>query len=165
MIKKVLKFKYLAYVLIFLTIISSYLALNSVAKYSNTISRGSTKKIAKFDVEYIDIESSNNITVTADNSSLTNYRFKIKNLSEVAITCSAVITNLPNGIKVKIDSLPMVTPTNGVATIENFGTINANQSPNEIQYTLSFMSIKEINDMSNVPIDVDIVCNQKNPNN
>ena len=91
----------LAGILFCLTLISSSLTSNLIAKYSTTASGSDSARVAKFDVGITTNSQSNNIElVPGDRDSSGTYKFTIKNNSEVVVKNSVVVKGVPNQVKV-----------------------------------------------------------------
>lgn len=92
---------FLAGILFFLTLISSSLTSNLIAKYSTTASGSDSARVAKFDV----ITSTNSQPdtielVSGDRDSSGTYKFTIKNNSEVVVKNSVIVEGVPSQVKV-----------------------------------------------------------------
>lgn len=93
---------FLAGILFCLTLISSSLTSNLIAKYSTTVSGSDSARVAKFDVIATkDISQLDKIElVPGDRDSSGTYKFTIKNNSEVVVKYSVIVEGVPNQVKV-----------------------------------------------------------------
>ena len=89
----------LAGILFCLTLISSSLTSNLIAKYSTTVSGSDGARVAKFnvittkDIDKIEL-------VPGDRDSSGTYKFTISNNSEVVVKNSVIVEGVPNQVKV-----------------------------------------------------------------
>lgn len=163
MIKKLFSKQFVLFYLMFFAFFTCSYVVLSFAKYSYTRNDTKTMNVAKFDVSYVQIESSDTINIIADNS-LFNYRFKVKNSSEVGIKYSLVVSNIPEGVKVSLDNGTLQTPSNGVVIFENASSIDYVDGGAYRDHTLSFSSIPEVDDSISNLVNLNILVSQKKPN-
>ncbi|NCC00813.1 MAG: hypothetical protein EOM34_09055 [Clostridia bacterium] len=91
----------LAGILFCLTLISSSLTSNLIAKYSTTASGSDSARVAKFDVDTTTNSQSDKIElVPGDSDSSGTYKFTIKNNSEVVVKNTIIVKGVPNQVKV-----------------------------------------------------------------
>lgn len=158
MVKK----KYIIFILAYLTILSSYLTMNSLSKYSYRNNLSSSKEIAKFEVDFESGDNPDKISIKADNS-LNNYYFTVKSKSEVFVSYNVIVSNIPDGVNVSIDNGSLVTPINGVATFNNVGSFSASNQYQTREHSLVLSAIPQIDDLSDYNIDLDVIFIQDNP--
>ena len=93
---------FLASILFCLTLISSSLTSNLIAKYSAAASGSDSARVAKFDaVATKDNSQPGTIElVPGDSDSSGTYEFTIKNNSEVVVKNIIIVKNVPNQVKV-----------------------------------------------------------------
>ena len=93
----------LAGILFCLTLISSSLTSNLIAKYSTSTTGGDSARVAKFDV--ITTKDIDKIElVPGDRESSVTYKFTIKNNSEVVVKNSVIVENVPENVQVKFNN-------------------------------------------------------------
>ena len=93
----------LAGILFCLTLISSSLTSNLIAKYSTSTTGGDSERVAKFDV--ITTKDIDKIElVPGDRDSSGTYKFTIKNNSEVVVKNSVIVENVPENVQVKFNN-------------------------------------------------------------
>ena len=94
---------FLAGILFCLTLISSSLTSNLIAKYSTSTTGGDSARVAKFDV--ITTKDIDKIElVPGDRDSSGTYKFTIKNNSEVVVKNSVIVENVPENVQVKFNN-------------------------------------------------------------
>ena len=95
----------LAGILFCLTLISSSLTSNLIAKYSTTASGSDGARVAKFDVGTTTNSQPDKIElVPGDSDSSGTYKFTIKNNSEVVVKNSVIVENVPENVQVKFNN-------------------------------------------------------------
>ena len=110
---------FLAGILFCLTLISSSLTSNLIAKYSTTASGSDSARVAKFDVGTTENNQSTNIALAAgDSSSIGKYNFTITNNSEVAVKYSIIVKNVPNQVKVIYNGTQRISTGSGDLTFD-----------------------------------------------
>lgn len=98
----------LAGILFCLTLISSSLTSNLIAKYSTSTTGGDSARVAKFDV--ITTKDIDKIElVPGDRDSSGTYKFTIKNNSEVVVKNTIIVNNVPVNVQVKFNDSDPVT--------------------------------------------------------
>ena len=103
---------------------------------------------------------SNTLSIANDGSTGT-YTLKVVSDSEVDTEYSIIISNIPSGVDVKIDTENNYrTPVNGVVTIDPAGIINYTGSSEEVTRTLTFRANNGATAVSNQTITVDVVFKQ-----
>ena len=93
---------FLAGILFCLTLISSSLTSNLIAKYSTTVSGSDGARVAKFNVSATEDNSQPDTIelVPGDSDSSGTYTFKITNNSEVVVKNNVIVQGVPNQVKV-----------------------------------------------------------------
>ena len=93
----------LAGILFCLTLISSSLTSNLIAKYSTTATGSDSARVAKFDVNTSTNNQPGTIElVPGDSDSNGTYTFKITNNSEVVVKNSVIVQGVPDNVQVKV---------------------------------------------------------------
>ena len=130
---------------------------SSLGIFKRAASASSSVTAATWSVELDQTGISPNVTTTIGDANGTNYTLRLVNNSEVDVTYSITISNIPSGVDVKINGGSYQTPTNGTVTINNAGTINYTGSPEEVTRTLTFKanSGATVVNAQQVTIDVD----------
>lgn len=111
---------FLAGILFCLTLISSSLTSNLIAKYSTTVSGSDSARVAKFDVGTTTSNSNQaNIELSAgDSSSTGTYTFTIANNSEVVVKNSVIVKNVPANVKVTLNGTEQTSTGSGDLTFD-----------------------------------------------
>lgn len=109
----------LAGILFCLTLISSSLTSNLIAKYSTTALGSDSARVAKFNVSATENNQSANIALAAgDSSSTGEYKFTITNNSEVVVKYSIIVKNVPNQVKVIYNGTQLISTGSGDLTFD-----------------------------------------------
>ena len=147
------------FITLFVLMISSYFIVGSLGKYkSNVIASGSTP-IAKWEVLYVS-ENYKEINLTSGGESI-NYLLDIISNSDVAANYSVIISNLPDSVKISFDNSEYVSPINGVIEFNDCGSINVNEKGVLKRHTLSFKAIRNLEEVNNKRIEIDVNFVQK----
>ena len=93
---------------------------------------------AAWNVEIDQTGISSNVSTTIGSANGTDYTLKLVSDSEVNVTYSITIDNIPNGVDVKLNGGSFQTPSNGTITFPDAGTINYTGSPVEVTRTITF---------------------------
>lgn len=162
--KRRLKKKFIVFLFIYFILFTSYFTFSTVAKYAGEISRTNQISVARFSVNATGNNA--NIDMIAGNggSSLT-YTVTITNTSEVATNYSIMLTNVPTGVKVKLDNGSYMSGTNNEISFNNAGTFAPNDSNSTRTHTLTFMAEIGTATQSNASIGLDVVFTQVQPQN
>ena len=97
---------FLAGILFCLTLISSSLTSNLIAKYSTTASGSDSARVARFDVNTSNNSQPGTIElVPGDSDSSGTYIFTIKNNSEVVVKNSVIVKGVPEQVKVGFNQI------------------------------------------------------------
>lgn len=146
---KVKKKTIVCLVFIMLVITSSIL----LARYYSSIQASSNKGIAKWDVS-IDTNdnTSDELNLVAGNNTK-SYIVKIKSTSSVSAIYSLVLSNLPDGVQVKVDSDEYKNPINNTVIFNNLGNFDINDNVVERVHTLTFsapldVTLPSVNEVS-----------------
>ena len=109
----------LAGILFCLTLISSSLTSNLIAKYSTTALGSDSARVAKFDVITTkDISQLDKIElVPGDSDSSGTYKFTISNNSEVVVKNTIIVNNVPNQVTVTYKETQLIS-TGSVLTFD-----------------------------------------------
>ena len=162
--KRRLKKKFIVFLFIYFILLTSYFTFSTVAKYAGEISRTNQISVARFNVSATGNNS--NISMVAGNggSSLT-YTVTVTSISEVATSYSILLTNVPTGVKVKLDNGSYISGTNNEISFNNAGTFAPNDSNSTRTHTLTFMAEIGAATQSNASIGLDVVFTQVQPQN
>lgn len=86
-----------------------------------------------------------------------SYTLTVESNSEVDVTYTVVINNLPPGIEVKLDNNSFTSQvTAGTITFPNVGTITYNDNDRIRTHTLTFKALDNTSPVSNQQINIDV---------
>ncbi len=142
-------------------IVLVYLLLSSCVSstlgiYKNSATTQGVVNTAAWDVALNQTNISPNVTATIGSVNGSDYTLKLVNDSEVNVSYSITISNIPSGVDVKINGGNYLTPSNGTVTIANAGTINYTGSPVEVTRTLTFRASNGATAVSNQQVTIDV---------
>ena len=121
-------------VVILLVIVVATISHHTYAMYRSKSTGTATISTATFSVEAISNTTSINVTAGSTEAA---YALTVKNNSEVNVTYTIQITNLPSGMKVKLDSGSYVTESSGTITFSNVGDLMVGGTTTK-NHTLTF---------------------------
>ena len=84
----------------------------------------------------------------------------VESLSEIAIDYKLIISNVPVGLKVKVDN-NIYEADSGVITVNNLGSFEANDNNSTHQHLLKFMVLLGSDTISNRELKIDVIFTQK----
>ncbi len=125
-------------IVIMLYLLLTFCIPSSLGIYKKSTVTNSSLTAAKWDVSLNQNGINGNVTATIGNANGASYTLKLVNGSDVDVTYSITISNIPSGVVVMINGGSYLTPQNGTVTISNAGTINYSSSPVEVTRTLTF---------------------------
>lgn len=150
------KRKFLLFLLLYLVVFTSVLSMITLSKYSSVSSGNGSMKIAKWNVTLNTSNNQNdNINLISGNNEA-SYTLTVESLSDVKVGYSIIISNIPNGIKVKLDNGSYKEPSSGTISFNNVGVINANATSNQASHTLTFSATLGSQTISSKKIDMDV---------
>lgn len=154
------KRKFLLFLLLYLVSSTSVLSLITLSKYTSTSSGSGSMKIAKWDVTLnTSSNASDNINLITGNNVI-SYTVKVKSLSDVKVGYTIIISNVPNDIKIKLDSGTYQSPIDNKVTFSNVGVINANAQTSEVSHILTFTAPLGAATISSKSINIDVTFTQ-----
>lgn len=135
-------------------------SISSLAKYSTLLSDiEDYKTVASWDV------STNLPDASIDLNALDGegtYTLTITNNSDVSAKYSIVVSNIPTGTLVALDSKAYQSST-GSVTFNNVGTINVNEVTKTKTHTIKFKTVPEAAEVSNRNVKIQVNFEQINP--
>lgn len=139
--------------IILLTLIISFgiVTYFTYALYKSHSSGSTTIGTATFSVSMAGNE--NDASLIEDNSTFTK-TVTVTNNSEVDVTYSIIISNLPTGMQVSLDNGSYVTETSNQITFTNVGTVLYGGSP--VNHSLKFNAPLNVSEVSNQAIDINV---------
>lgn len=135
--------------LVFISIISYTLAIYRERNSGTATIRGANWSVST--------SGNNSLNLTA--GSTANYTLTVTNDSEVDVVYDIELTNLPSGIKVKLDSGSYITESNNKITISNAGTLLYGASPKN--HILTFTTDLESGVVTDQSVGINVKFKQK----
>lgn len=160
---KRLKKKYIVFLCLYALSFILYYSTTSLAKFATQINKTGNIGVAKWDVS-LNGESSETLeTITiGDDDTYQEFNLTVTSASEVGITYSAVLTNVPEGLYIIVDDdeYNPYNPQNGTITINNLGSFDASENGQSRTHKLKFIVPIGSDAFSNREIDIDVVFSQ-----
>ena len=160
--KRRLKKKFIVFLFIYFILFTSYYAFSTLSKYTSVFSSSNQISVARFNVS-IDSNNENISMIAGNGGSSTTYTVTVTSLSEVATHYAIVLTNVPSGVKVKLDNGNFISETNTTITFNNAGIFAPNDANSTRTHTLTFMAEIGTATQSNESINLDVVFTQIAP--
>ena len=113
--------------------------------------------IAKWEIKP---DINNKILNLVSNNTTQDYEINIAYTSEVASNYQIILSNIPKGIKVSLNSSQIFTPDNNNQIIINAGTIKPSNNQINITDSLRFISTLEADNLSDYIIGIEVIFNQ-----
>lgn len=162
--KKIKSFIYI-YTLFFILCFS----VITMAKYTGVISDGSSIPVAKWEVSLLGTDGEplpNNKTlptiIIGNSSTYPDYNLKVTSKSEVGVNYKLVISNVPTGLKVKIDDTREVGPTGSTIKVD-LGHFSATNTEVTRNHKLTFIVPEGADPIDNRELNLDVIFEQVNP--
>ena len=143
-------------IVILLYLLLSFSVPSSLGIYKRSTESTDLITTATWSVALDQTGISSNVTATVGDANGSNYTLRLVNDSEVDVTYSITISNIPSGVDVKINGGSFITPTNGTVTINNAGTINYTGSTEEVTRTLTFKANNGAATVNNQQVTIDV---------
>lgn len=142
-----------------LFIFALFLVRSSFSLYRTSFAVKSSSNLATWNVT-LEQEGINNSLSLVAGASTANYTLNVKSLSEVDIKYDIVLTNIPSGVSVLLDSNISPTVSGSTATFTNVGTILYNANPNINTHTLTFSATSNTTPVSNQNVTINVIAQQ-----
>lgn len=84
------------------------------------------------------------------------YTINVSSNSEVDVTYSIIVSDLPQGVQVSLDSGGYVTPTNNTITFSSVGVINYSDVSKQRQHILTFKANQGTSELLDNEINIDV---------
>ena len=154
------KERIILFIFVYLIFASLYFSVNTLAKYTGTVSGTGETQVAKWEVSATpNSNSPMNIIAGNENAS---YKIKVTSTSEVGCVYSISLSNVPTGVIVKLDDKdPVTVGADKKVTFTNCGEFSANTQGQQRIHTLELKAGIDITPVSNNAIDVDVSFVQK----
>lgn len=133
--QKAIKRRIILLIFVYLIFVTLYFSINTLSKYTAASSGDGNIQIAKWSVNAIPT-SSDPMNIIAGTDSV-SYELTVTSTSEVGCTYSIVLSNLPNGVKVKLDEdSPIPVDSSGTIIFDDCGHFNAGSNGETKTHTL-----------------------------
>ena len=142
--------------IILVYLLLSFCIPSTLGIYKNSATSTESISSAAWNVSLNQTNISPNVTATIGAVNGSDYTLKLVNDSEVNVSYSITISNIPSGVDVKINGGSFLTPSNGTVTIPNAGTINYTGSPVEVTRTLTFRANNGATVVNNQQVTIDV---------
>ncbi len=129
---------------------------SSLGIYKNSATSTQSISTSSWDVSLNQTNISPDVTATIGAVNGSNYILKLVNDSEVNVSYSITISNIPSNVDVMINGGSYLTPSNGTVTIPNAGTINYTGSSVEVTRTLTFRANNGASLVNNQQVTIDV---------
>lgn len=139
-----------------LIITIGYISYSSLAIYKNSGTGNAGTVTAVWDVS----ASSTSSTIDLVAGSTTTYTFTVNNDSDVPVTYSIEISNLPTGIQAKLDTRNYIHESNNKIVISPAGELGYTGTTQRT-HTLTFNTPLSSSEVSNQPISINVIFSQK----
>lgn len=143
-------------ILILFVYVATLLIPNSVSRYQKGKNGNSQIPIASWSVSAISSDSTINLIA----GSTTTYTFTVNNSSDVSVEYSIEITNIPTGLRAKLDSGSYVSESNNKIVISNAGELGYSGTTQRT-HTLTFNTPLSSSEVSNRQIGINVIFKQK----
>ena len=143
-------------ILMLLVFIVTLLVPKSVSRYQNSKYGNGQIPVASWNVSAT--SSNSNINIVA--GSTTSYTFTVNNSSDVSVEYSIEITNIPTGLRAKLDSGSYVSESNDKIVISNAGELGYSGTTQRT-HTLTFNTPLSSSEVSNRQIGINVIFKQK----
>lgn len=134
----------------------SFCVPSTLGIYKNSATSSKSIGPAAWDVSLNQTNISPNVTATIGAVNGSTYTLKLVNDSEVNVSYSITISNIPGNVDVMINGGSYLTPSNGTVTIPNAGTINYTGSSVEVTRTLTFRANNGASLVNNQQVTIDV---------
>ena len=159
-----LKKKFKIFLCLYLIFLTSHLTIVTLSKYSSKVKTNAEIEVAKWDVSLLDTEESQDINIVSGNTEA-NYKLTVTSASDVATTYTIVLSNLPDGILVKLDDLKdFKTAVDGKIEFTNAGSFSADDKNKFKEHILTFSAPLGTVEVANNEVSLKVIFTQKKLN-
>ena len=131
-----------------------------IAKYNSSIGISGERSVSIWNVNIDTSDNgSDNLNIVSGNLSA-SYIIKVSSLSEVSTTYSIILTNVPNGLEVKLDNGSYQTVVNNTVQFNDVDMFLVSGNISEYTHVLSFNDPLNTSNSGLSSIDIDVVFNQ-----
>lgn len=149
------KERIILFLFVYLIFASLYFSVNTLAKYTGTVSGTGETQVAKWEVSATP-NSNSPMNIIAGNNTA-SYKITVTSTSEVGCGYSISLSNVPTGVIVKLDDkAPVTVGADKKVTFDSCGHFNANTPGVENEHTLVLEAGIDIPPVSNNAMNVDV---------
>lgn len=153
-----LRIKYLIFSVIYVLFFIVYFSAITIAKYTTVLNSNGNIDVALWDVYVLGNDNVTLPTITiGDSSTYQDYTFSVTSLSEVGLSYSLILSNVPTGIEVQVDDDEVYSESNSEIIISNLGSFDASDNNSTHNHKLTFIAPLGISTISNETIDLDVI--------
>ncbi len=137
----------------------------TLSKYIGIANNYGSTTVAKWEV-FTDVSDndSNVLNFIIGNASTNpSYTLKITSLSETKVMYSILLSDIPNGLEVKLDDGNYQVPSNGRIEFNDIGYIDTDDETKTKVHVLTFNAPIDIDEISDSEINIDVLFNQVIP--
>ena len=158
--KRRLKKKFVIFLCLYGLFFVMYFSVVSFAKYTSRITGNSgTMQVAKWDVSVAGSDSTTLPQITiGDASTYQTYNLTVTSLSEVGLTYSVVLRNVPDEVVLSVGGVDY-TPSSGNITIPSMGSIDAGDTSSKT-HIMTFSVPINSDTIASTTMDIDVVFTQ-----
>ena len=154
------KERIILFIFVYLIFASLYFSVNTLAKYTGTVSGTGETQVAKWEVSATP-NSNSPMNIIAGNDT-DSYKITVTSTSEVGCSYSISLSNVPTGVIVKLDDKdPVTVGADKKVTFTNCGEFSANTQGQQRIHTLELKAGIDITPVSNNEMNVDVSFVQK----
>lgn len=154
-----LKKKFVVFLCLYGLFFVMYFSVVSFAKYTSSVNKSGSIGVAKWDVSVAGSDSQTLPQITiGDASTYQTYNLTVTSLSEVGLTYSLVLSNVPDDVVITIGGVDY-TPANGNITVPNLGSIDAGDTTNKV-HAMTFSVPIDSDQITSETMDIDVVFTQ-----
>ena len=142
--------------------ILSFLALVlpvTLAVYKYTVNSHGDIELAEWDVSLNQTGIENSLSIVPA-STTASYTVNIRSFSQVDMSYSIVVQNLPTGVSVALDNGTPVQETNHVVTFQSVGVILHDSNTKQRSHTLTFSAASNATLVNNQTVSINVITKQ-----
>ena len=140
-------------IIVFAYLLFTFAIPSSIGIYKNRTIVTKSLDAAIWDVSLNQNGVNGSVQVTKGDANGNTYTLNVVNDSEVDVVYDIIVSNIPNGVQVKLDN-GSFEPQSSTVTISNAGTISYGGSPNT--HTLTFKANNSASVVNNHTINIDV---------
>jgi len=152
-------------IVMLILVVSFFVVNGALAIYRSTTTPTGSLALASWDVSLQQSGVSNYISIVpGDATSTADYTLNVRNLSEVDIIYSVIISDVPSGVSISFDNGAFVPETNNQVIFNEVGTIHYSDQNKTKTHTLTFKGDYTAAYATDEEVNVNVVARQVLPN-